>query len=366
MSTEESSEAVSDFTPGMQLRNAREQAGVSLQTISERTLISITKLQALERDDFATVGGTAHVTGFTKAYARALGLDAAALIKDVERAMGVEKSRIDAANLLATAKTTSQLMWLYPALIAVLLVLVALWMALWWFNGDSSEDSPLSRPTVQQNAAPPAEVMSRLDDSPTSQDVASEEDEEPPGVDAFEGDTRTSGPILEEGAAVPLTRESRLPRKAEEQPETVNSAVVPRTAPVISQTQNSPVASESTAPLEQTPAATDALEAGPATEPYAQAPGEVTAGDTEAPNLAPDELQFIFIEDCWLQVGDATGNIIVEELAKAGQTRTITGTAPFRVVLGDATAVALILLNDESVPFSSRPGRPVLRMTIGE
>lgn len=59
---------------GDRLRLARESAGLSLADIATRTRITQRHLQAIENSDFSTLPGRTYVTGFARAYARAVDL----------------------------------------------------------------------------------------------------------------------------------------------------------------------------------------------------------------------------------------------------------------------------------------------------
>jgi cytoskeleton protein RodZ len=63
------------MTIGSDLREAREQRGVSLREIAERTNIRLPVLRAIENDDFRLVPGSVIMRGFLKLYAREVGLD---------------------------------------------------------------------------------------------------------------------------------------------------------------------------------------------------------------------------------------------------------------------------------------------------
>jgi transcriptional regulator with XRE-family HTH domain len=63
------------MTIGSELRQAREQRGVSLHDISRRTNIRVPVLRAVEHDDFQRVPGHVVMRGFLKLYAREVGLD---------------------------------------------------------------------------------------------------------------------------------------------------------------------------------------------------------------------------------------------------------------------------------------------------
>jgi cytoskeleton protein RodZ len=67
-------DASHDF--GAHLRQAREQRGVSLREIADRTKISVPALEALERNDVSRLPGGIFTRAFVRAYAEEVGLDA--------------------------------------------------------------------------------------------------------------------------------------------------------------------------------------------------------------------------------------------------------------------------------------------------
>jgi cytoskeleton protein RodZ len=83
--------------------------------------------------------------------------------------------------------------------------------------------------------------------------------------------------------------------------------------------------------------------AGPASaSPAAEA---VAAPATAAvPPPAPDGLErlaFSFEQEAWVEVRDASGEIIYSRIGKAGSTQEVQGKGPFAVVVGNAPAVKL-------------------------
>ena len=62
-------------TVGAQLRAQRESAGLSLNEIAARTRVPIRHLEAIESSDYSALPGSTYTIGFTKSYAKALGLD---------------------------------------------------------------------------------------------------------------------------------------------------------------------------------------------------------------------------------------------------------------------------------------------------
>jgi cytoskeletal protein RodZ len=63
------------MTIGSELQQAREQRGLTLVQISERTKIRVPVLRAIERDDFKQLPGGVIARGFVRLFAREVGLD---------------------------------------------------------------------------------------------------------------------------------------------------------------------------------------------------------------------------------------------------------------------------------------------------
>jgi cytoskeletal protein RodZ len=65
------------------MRAAREAAGLSLAEVAQRTRVPLRHLEALERGDYGSLPGITYCAGFTRAFARAVGLDEKALVAQV-------------------------------------------------------------------------------------------------------------------------------------------------------------------------------------------------------------------------------------------------------------------------------------------
>src|ERR1700742_5063767 len=73
-------------TVGEVLTGARNQAGLSVEELSERTQIRGTVIRSIEQDDYEACGGDLYVRGYVRAIAGAVGLDAQALIDEYDLA----------------------------------------------------------------------------------------------------------------------------------------------------------------------------------------------------------------------------------------------------------------------------------------
>jgi cytoskeletal protein RodZ len=72
-------------TVGETLTEARYQAGLSIDELSERTRIRGTVIRSIEQDDFGACGGDLYVRGYVRAIAGAVGIDAQPLIREYDQ-----------------------------------------------------------------------------------------------------------------------------------------------------------------------------------------------------------------------------------------------------------------------------------------
>ncbi len=72
---------------GARLNQARTMANLALQDIADSTKISLRFLAAIENDDFSALPGRVYIFGFTRAFARAVGIDEESLIAALQEKM---------------------------------------------------------------------------------------------------------------------------------------------------------------------------------------------------------------------------------------------------------------------------------------
>jgi hypothetical protein len=90
-------------TVGEALTEARAQAGLSVDELSERTRIRGTVIRSIEEDDYAACGGDLYVRGYVRALAGAVGIDAQPLIREFDsgRANGADGRANGSTSLYA-------------------------------------------------------------------------------------------------------------------------------------------------------------------------------------------------------------------------------------------------------------------------
>lgn len=78
----------------------------------------------------------------------------------------------------------------------------------------------------------------------------------------------------------------------------------------------------------------------------AQASVPILAQDDKPPAVVGDVLELQFVQDSWVDVSDASGQRLLSGLIKAGDVRKLTGESPFKIHLGFAPGVK-VLINGE-------------------
>lgn len=76
---------------GARLNQARMTANLALQDIADRTKISLRFLTAIENDDFSALPGRVYIFGFTRAFARAVGIEEGSLIEALREKIQLAK-----------------------------------------------------------------------------------------------------------------------------------------------------------------------------------------------------------------------------------------------------------------------------------
>lgn len=331
--------------PGALLRALREQQNLTVEDISEKTLISLGKLKLLEEDRYNDVGIDLFVCGYIKKYAYIVGADSDQLIADFKSLNNVPtddalstdtavdgaalRNRVEddakitdksyvkmdgrSEDIIYTGDKTNPLAKIIP-MVFVVLVLIAIWGAISFFMRD---------------------------DVPPNMDVSDEEVIE----------TRSD----ETGVA----KDSEL---------TLDDSVASNIAD--STVADSTVADSSDVdvvelPLSESEGVSSLVDVAPLTStPDTMAPALALVSDSASTvNTAQSDLVFSFSDDCWVSVKDANGESLFAQLQGSGDNLQLSGIAPFDIQLGNAR-VASLRVNDQPYSIPVKSGRKTLRFTV--
>ena len=156
------------MTLGTTIRDAREAARVSIESLSESTSIRIGLLTEMESDNFKHCGGDTYARGHLRNIAQRIGLNPQILIDLYNQEQAVESQRIQDSlvdnNIIQVPREKKSLSWKVPALfsVAILAVIAIVQIAV---SNQSTTRTPA--PVVSASASASASAVAST--SPTPQ-----------------------------------------------------------------------------------------------------------------------------------------------------------------------------------------------------
>ncbi len=317
---------------GETLRKAREAANLKREELAERLKLSPKIVTALEEEDFDSLPSPVFVRGYLNTFARHLGVNAEELLAAYSQEEVATQERSIIATVLfhhqdelRKGKSTK---W-----VGILVLLVVLGLVLVWLQDEIVSQFGQQSSLSAGNPAAMAGGENRA--LPIREEVAA-----PAPTSAEPGQTETPAAPM----PVDQAREEVATAATGEPP-----AVEPQPAPA-------PVVAPKPVPR-ATPPAVNAPTPTPA-------PAAVVPETAAATPGAPARLSLRANGDSWTEVTDAEGKRLVYELLRTGADRSVEGTAPFRVFLGNAPAVS-IEFNGSEVPIPRISSEGVARLTVG-
>ncbi len=156
--------ALFDSQVGTRLRDARESQGISLDDIAKTTRIPLRQLQNIENSDYEKLPAPTYSTGFVKAYALAVGLDAPALAKEFREEINYRSTGEAAGDFFEPTDPSRvpprTLAWIAAAIAVVLIAGYALWRSgMFGLDGDdrarmaAGTDEPIATEAAQADPA---------------------------------------------------------------------------------------------------------------------------------------------------------------------------------------------------------------------
>lgn len=310
MSTEEQSTGSTDSAmtpeerPGALLKTAREAAKLSVEDVARELRMTVSKVRALEADDYDQLHSDTFIRGYLRTYAKLLGLEPDDLLqayKQARRQAGLGDEPEESPLRINVPEPTRSL-WKFVIWIVVLLA--GIWALSVWFLGN--RQSPIADGALMD---PVSELRTP---APTSTEA-----------DAERPDTETAG--------------SSEPEAQPEEGVEEGSGEEADTAALDS-------------PPEVTQAGIDAAATpSSAVEPLAATEVSAPGASLNEPEVL-DQLSLSFSDECWVEVTDSRGDVLEADLLQPGRELRLSGEAPFTVKLGNAEAVQ-IELNGESFEF---------------
>lgn len=311
---------------GARLTQLRESKGWTIEDVSARLKVSAIKLRALESGDISHLPDTTFALGVVRSYAKMLGADPTPFTAALRREKGVAapdlsmpassgkdlpRGRVSLSLGGSGQKSRS---WLW-GVAAVIVAVIALGM--WHTNGGDSS-AWLARLKASANGA--AGGATGASGAVAQGQAAGSE------ATADEAASTPDAQVAAENAA-----------SATLMPAPLATGTTPSSAPAVTAAAAAPKAGS------QAPAAT---------APGASAPAAVVAGAsaaTVAPAAGEAIVALRVTQDSWFSVRGQDGKEVFSGLVHAGDTKEVTGVAPFRITVGNKAGLESLTLDGQPV-----------------
>jgi len=317
MSTEEQPagaevpELAPEAYPGALLKAAREKAKLSEEDVARELRMTVSKVRALEADEYDRLHSDTFIRGYLRTYAKLLGLEPEDLLqayKQSRRQAGLADDPEESPLKINVPEPTRSV-WKF--VLWILVLLAGIWALSVWFLGNRQDpvaDSTMVDPISGLNAPAPTPTLT-----------------EQPAVEQ-----ETVAGSLDDGAEEAI-----------------------EAAPTASAETDSAAALTGSEPASASNNAVESLAATEVSSPAA------SLNDPEA----LDQLRLTFSEECWVEVTDSRGDVLETDLLQPGRELLLSGEAPFTVKLGNASA-AQVELNGERFDFVPPVSGRLMTLTV--
>jgi cytoskeleton protein RodZ len=355
---------------GARLAQLREAKGWSVDDVSARLKVSPTKMRALEAGDISNLPGTTFALGVVRSYAKMLGTDPTPYTQALRRESGesepdlsmpastgtdLPRGRVSVSLGSSTQKHRSSWWWGIGAVVVGLVALV-----MWhsgsdssaWFarlkanaNGVGSNASGASETMVQGQTVTSAPANGEQGQVAASAPVAASAESDVPASGATLAASESASTASVVSAAAPSSTVQAVRASAQAQTaQTTPAASAPET--------QAPVAKPKSASAPAAAAASAPSASSSATDTDAMAASDAQADDDSAAPAGASTIAVKVTQDSWFSVRDKSGKEVFSGLVRAGDTKEIAGTPPFKVVAGNRAGLESMTLDGQPVADS--------------
>ena len=331
--------------PGHLLREAREERGYSQKEVARDLHLTSKVIDALEESNFDIIPSSLFARGYIRSYARHLGLDGQALVAEFDAIYGVpnqNKKPMPGVHQLGQQSKPGDTWVKLISIIFVIGLVVA--SVLWWQhqNGGSMLQR-LNNVTLSNTVTEP--VVESLGEDDNSSDMG----------------LLAANPI-EVGTTVSEVSDDQT--AATEAPaQALDVAEIVAVKPVVTALTEAVSVSPEMSDVSDSSALNPETIAVPAV-----AQTEESTGAADVAALGPNEalLMMAFDKDCWVEIKDGNGKMILSDLYASGSTIEQVVTAPIEILLGRSSGVTQMTFNDEVIDLKPHTRKDIARLTLSK
>jgi len=290
--------------PGGVLAAERQRRGFSIADIANQLFLTEKQISALEEDDYDQFPAPIFVTGYLRNYARLLDLPPDPLVELFNSQSSQSAPALDRVSRNTDRVIKSKVSFDPRIVIAAIASLIVAGLLWWGISPDSD--------------------VAKIEDVAVIDDVS----------------VVTSEPIT-----------TVITAAVEPEIETVEIAPPEKTVEPVN-----PVEVVDETSVVTNSASEEVVEAAPPVPEF--------VADRAAAQSLPDSMVLTFSAESWVEITDANERRVMFGLGKPGQTRALSGTAPFKILFGYSPAVKMTF-NGEPFDQSSLARGKIARFTLG-
>ena len=328
--------------PGHLLREAREERGYSQKEVARDLHLTSKVIDALEESNFDIISSSLFARGYIRSYARHLGLDGQALVAEFDAIYGVpnqNKKPMPGVHQLGQQSKPGDTWVKLISIIFVIGLVVA--SVLWWQH---------------QNGGSMLQRLNKVTLSDTAADLVVEslgEDDNSSDMELLAANPSEVGTTVSDDQAA-----------ATEAPvQTLDVAEIVAVKPIVTALSEAVSVSPEMSDVSDSSALNPEIIAVPAV-----AQTEESTGAADVAALGPNEalLMMAFDKDCWVEIKDGNGKMILSDLYASGSTIEQVVTAPIEILLGRSSGVAQMTFNGEVIDLKPHTRKDIARLTLSK
>lgn len=328
--------------PGHLLREAREERGYSQKEAARDLHLTSKVIDALEESNFDIISSSLFARGYIRSYARHLGLDGQALVAEFDAIYGVpnqNKKPMPGVHQLGQQSKPGDTWVKLISIIFVIGLVVA--SVLWWQH---------------QNGGSMLQRLNKVTLSDTAADLVVES--------LGEDDNSSDMELLAANPSEVGTTVSDDQTAATEAPvQALDVAEIVAVKPVVTALTEAVSVSPEMSDVSDSSALNPEIIAVPAV-----AQTEESTGAADVAALGPNEalLMMAFDKDCWVEIKDGNGKMILSDLYASGSTIEQVVTAPIEILLGRSSGVTQMTFNGEVIDLKPHTRKDIARLTLSK
>lgn len=328
--------------PGHLLREAREERGYSQKEAARDLHLTSKVIDALEESNFDIISSSLFARGYIRSYARHLGLDGQALVAEFDAIYGVpnqnKKPMAGIHQLGQQSKPGDTWVKLISIIFVIGLVVASV---LWWQH---------------QNGGSMLQRLNKVTLSDTAADLV---------VESLGEDDNSSdmGLLAANPSEVGATVSDDQAAATEAPVQTLDVAEIVAVKPIVTALSEAVSVSPEMSDVSDSSALNPEIIAVPAV-----AQTEESTGAADVAALGPNEalLMMAFDKDCWVEIKDGNGKMILSDLYASGSTIEQVVTAPIEILLGRSSGVAQMTFNGEVIDLKPHTRKDIARLTLSK